>query len=668
MHNKVINTDLGNFKKHLNIRRKDKNTGSLHFICFKNLRNTEGGLVDSINDIRSLNFSLLTFSFYNLPLAARILPLVFCLFFICPKNISAQNPFATQPNPQQTSDSGRVQILNAKVGDFIFFKNEVAKKLKGQVVLQQKDARLFCDSAILDAFDNVYAKGNVVIKQGDSTSIFADSMTFHGLTRIADLYSNVILVNGEKKLFTQKLNYNLNTKVATYNTKSTLTDPRTQLTSRRGSFNVATNQAFFKEQVLVVDKDFDLKTDTLRFDTKNNIATFLAPTLIYMKDSAQFYTEGGYYDLQKDNAEFTKTPQYKKKSQVAIADTMLYDGKTTIITLKGNATTEDSVRKARASTIIYNRKTEESQLQGNAHFEDEKQNVDSDTILYSGKTKTYATRGRSKIVNEGKILEADFVDFDSKDSVGIARGNVFYQDTSAKTTLRCDSMAYDQRRDYIKAGGGRPILTSLIENDTLWLRADTIITFKPNPADTFRTMLAYYNVRMFKKNFQSVCDSLSYTQQDSLFRFFKDPIIWSDTSQLTADTMRMLLNNNKLDRVYMRNNGFIINSKDELYFNQIKGRDITAFFENDDLRRMNVDGNAESVYYVLDDAQAYMSVNKMICSSMIVMFGDNKVEGIRFFTQPKATMTPMKQANHDALKMKGFKWDIVRRPTGLKDL
>ncbi|MBL7818217.1 MAG: LPS export ABC transporter periplasmic protein LptC [Saprospiraceae bacterium] len=592
-----------------------------------------------------------------------------CLLFLAQNTTAqiAQNPYATLPN-QPTNDSGRVQILNAKVADFILLKNQTAKKLKGQVVLQQKDARLFCDSAILDVNDNIYARGNVVLKQGDSTSIFADSMTFRGATRIADLYSNVILVNGEKKLFTQKLNYNLNTKVATYNTKSTLADPRTQLTSKRGSYNVATNQAFFKEQVLVVDKDFDLKTDTLKFDTKNNIATFLAPTLIYMKDSAQFYTEGGYYDLQKDNAEFNRSPQYKKKSQIALADTMLYDGKTTIITLKGHATTEDADKKAHANTIIYNRKTEESQLRGNAHFEDDKQNVDSDTILYSGKTKTYATRGRSKIINEGKFLEADFVDFDSKDSVGIAKGNVFWQDTSAKTTLRCDSMAYDQRRDYIKAGGGRPILTSLIDNDTLWLRADTIITFKPNPADTFRTMLAYYKVRMYKKNFQSVCDSLSYTQQDSLFRFFKDPIIWSDTSQLTADTMRMLLKDKKLDRVYMRNNGFIINSKDEVYFNQIKGRDITAFFENDDLRRMNVDGNAESVYYVLDDAQAYMSVNKMVCSSMIVQFGDNKVESIRFFTQPKATMTPMKQADHDALKMKGFKWDEKRRPKGLKDL
>jgi lipopolysaccharide export system protein LptA len=643
----------------------EENADLRNFENFVNLgQHTEGGI-----DLRNLR-----------PLfASCLLPFALCLLFLFPKNIQAQQPTpfpngGQQPFNQQAfgqpqaADSGRVQILNARTLELVLLKNQEAKKFKGQVVLQQKDARLFCDSAILDAFDNVFAKGNVVLKQGDSTNIFADSMTFHGFTRIADLYSKVILVNGEKKLFTEKLNYNLNTKVATYNTKSTLTDPSSQLTSKRGVYNVATNKAFFKEQVLVHSKDMDLKTDTLNFDTKNNIATFLAPTLIYMKDSAQFYTEGGYYDLQKDNAEFTKKPQYRKNGQIALADTMLYDGKTTIITLKGNATTEDEARKARASTIIYNRKTEESQLWGNAHFQDEKQNVDSDTIIYSGKTKTYATRGRSKIINEGKILEANFVDFDSKDSVGIARGNVYWQDTVAKTTLRCDSMAYDQRRDYIKAGGGRPILTSLIGEDTLWLRADTIITFKPNPADTFRTMLAYYHVRMYKKDFQSVCDSLSYTQQDSLFRFFKDPIIWSDTSQLTADTMRMLLKDKKLDRVFMRQNGFIINSADELYFNQIKGRDITAIFENEDLRRMNVDGNAESVYYVLDDNQAYMSVNKMICSSMIVLFGDNKVEGIRFFTQPKATMTPMKQADHNALRMKGFKWNIERRPKSLKDL
>ena len=591
----------------------------------------------------------------------RIFTLILGLFTcILPKNLAAQQP--------TTADTSRIQILHATTGEIILFKNESAKKFKGQVVLRQKDATLYCDSAILDNADNVYARGNVVIRQTDTVSIFADSVIYKGFTRVADLFGDVVLVNNDKKLFTNKLNYDMNTKIATYNTKATLDNGRTQLTSRRGQYFVAQNQAFFKDQVIVVDKDFNLKTDTLRFDTKNNIATFLAPTLIYMRDSGQFYTEKGFYDLQNDNAAFTKTPQYRKQNQVATADSMFYDGKTAILTLKGNAFTQDSGRTAKANTIKYNRKNKESQLEGQAQYIDEKQNIVSDTILYNPETKTYATRGRSKIINEAQILEANFVDFDSKDSVGIARGNVFWQDTASKTTLICEKMQYDQRRDYIKASGERPILTSLIDKDTLWLRADTIITFKNNVTDTTRALIAYYKVRMFKSNFQSVCDSLFYSEKDSVFRLFKKPIVWSDTSQLTGDTMRILLKNKKIDRIFLKNNAFIVNSKDEIFYNQIKGREITATFEGDDLRRMFVEGNAESVYYALDDKSAYISVNKMLCSSMLVLFGDNKVDGIKFFTQPKATMYPMKQADHDALKLKGYKWEKALRPKNLNDL
>jgi lipopolysaccharide export system protein LptA len=590
-----------------------------------------------------------------------------CFFILILSLFLAQNNlFAQQPPP--TGDTSRVQILNAATGEIIVFKNESAKKFKGKVVLRQKDATLYCDSAILDNSENVYARGHVVIKQTDTVSIFADSVIFHGFSRTADLFGDVVLVNNDKKLFTNKLNYDLNRKVATYNSKATLDNGRTQLTSKRGQYFVSTSQALFKEQVLVVDRDFDMKTDTLKFDAKNSIATFLAPTLIYLRDTAQFYTEEGFYNMQNDNAAFTKTPQYQKLNQVATADTMLYDGKTTIITLKGNALTKDSGKEATANSIRYNRKTEESQLEGNAHFVDEKQNIISDTIVYHPKTKTYATRGRSKIVNEAQILEADLVDFDSQDSIGIAIGNVFWQDTASKTSLRCEKMQYDQRRDYIKAGGGRPILSSLVEKDTLWLRADTIITFKQKPTDTARSLIAYYKVRMYKTNFQSVCDSLFYSEQDSIFRLFKDPIVWSDTSQLSGDTMRIMMKNKKIDRVFLKNNAFIINSTDEAFFNQIKGREITAEFEGDDLRRMFVEGNAESVYYALDEKGGYVSVNKMICSRMLVLFGDNKVDGIKFYAQPKATMFPMKQANHDDLKMKGFRWEKKLRPKNRLDL
>ena len=593
------------------------------------------------------------------PLARFIL---FLISILCSHKSFAQYPGAQPP----ANDTAHVKILHSDFGEFLVLKNETVQKFKGNVKLQHKDAILYCDSAILDNNNNVFARGNVVIKQGDSLNIFADSLRYFGFIRSADLFGDVILDNNNKKLFTNKLNYNLNTKVATYTTKSTLDNGGTQLTSRRGQFFVESNEAFFKDQVIVADKDFDLKTDTLRFNTKTNTAYFLAPTLIYMKDTAQFYTEGGFYDLPNEKAELYPSPQYKKRDQVATSDSMFYDGKTKVIELRGNAFSMDSIREARATTIRYNRETEVSQLEGNARYKDDKQNVVSDTINVNSKSKTYSTRGRSKIVNENQILVADFVDF--KDSIGIAKGNVFWQDTAAKSSIVCETMNYDQRKDYIKASGGRPILTSLIDTDTLWLRADTIISFKQNLQDTNRNMLAYYKVRMYKSNFQSTCDSLTFSQQDSIFRLFRNPIIWSDTSQMVADTIRILLKDKKIDRVFLKNNALIINSRDEIYYNQIKGREVTAFFEGDDIRRMLTEGNAESVYYALDDKNAYINVNKVDCSEMLIFFGNNKVETLKFYTQPKAKALPMRTTNHDELKLKGFRWEIKTRPKSLKDL
>jgi lipopolysaccharide export system protein LptA len=655
------------FNHHLNI---------LQFPSLKDLKSINRSPIlaqNWINFLKILNLrKVIPLSYsYNYPnflTFRKVVPLLSIFLVLFSSKTFAQYPTGQPPQAPQTPDSAQVQILNSRTAEFILYKNETVRKLKGNVKLQQKDAILYCDSCILDNQNNVYARGNVVIEQGDSVKIWADSARYFGFIRNADLFGDVILENNSKKLFTEKMHYDFNTKIATYNTKASLVDESTQLqlTSRRGQFNTQTNEAFFKDQVLVVDKSFDLKTDTLRFNTKTNTAFFLAPTLIYMRDTAQFYTEEGFYDLTSDLAEFTKTPQYKKRDQVATSDTMYYNGKTKEITLQGNAFSRDRIRNATANRILYNRETEKSELQGNAYYKDDKQEVKSDTVLVNGKTKTYSTRGRSNIVNGNQILQADFVDF--IDSMGIAKGKVVWRDTSSKTTISCENMAYDQRTDYIKATGKRPVLTSLIDNDTLWLRADTIISFKPNIKDSARTLLAYFKVRIYKSNFQSLCDSLSFSESDSTFRLFKNPIVWQDTSQMTADTMRIILKDKKIERVFMKQNALIINSKDELYYNQIKGRQITAFFEGDDIRRMFTEGNAESIYYALDNANAYINANKVDCSEMMIYFGNNKVDKIKFFTQPQAKALPMKTTNHDEIKLKGFRWDIKLRPKSLKDL
>lgn len=614
-----------------------------------------------------------------------------CLFL--GEKMVAQN----RPNIGSASRDS-VEILYSELLEYIMRGTEQVKKLKGNCRLRHNDAIVYCDSAIIDNNNNVLARGDVVIQQGDSLNIFADSVIYNGSRRVADLFGKeVILDNRDKKLFTKKLHYDLTTKIATYNTESTLIGERTQLTSQRGQYFVQQKEALFKDRVIVVDKDFSLKTDTLKFNTKDNIATFLAPTLI-VQDTGRIYTEAGFYNITKGHAEFTRYPQYVSPTQNAQADTMRYEAAKKTFTLIGNAKTTNGTQRTEASTIRYNRATAETWLEGKAKFSDTAQNIVADTIRYNGKTKTFATRGRSTLQDKGQTLEADFVDFNSTENLGMARGNVIFTDTTQKIQIRAQAADYDRRRDYLKAYGNRPILANIMAGDTLWLRADTIVSMRDtsykihqtpiaardtnskkaadqmvtrdsgSKADSVRLLRGYYHVRMYKSDFQAVCDSLVFSERDSIFRLFRAPMIWSDTSQLKADTIRILLKDNKIDRLFLRQNAFIINSKDEQYFNQVKGRDCIAFFANNNIRRVQVEGNAESVYYATDEKDAYIGVNTVKCAEMTLFFGNNKVDSIVFRAKPDGKMTPMRQANHEALQLKGFKWDATKRPKSLKDL
>ena len=42
--------------------------------------------------------------------------------------------------------------------------------------------------------------------------------------------------------------------------------------------------------------------------------------------------------------------------------------------------------------------------------------------------------------------------------------------------------------------------------------------------------------------------------------------------------------------------------------------------------------------------------------------------GIKFFSQPQATLSPMDKADHRALLMEGFRWENNRRPLSVDDL
>lgn len=567
------------------------------------------------------------------------------------------------------------------------------QRLKGNVELKQDSVYMYCDSAIIENETQVYAYGNVVIQQGDSLKIFADEAQYDGESKIANLLGRVILVNGDRKLYTRRLDYRTDTRVAYYTNNATMVSDSLSLTSKVGYYYVATKEAQFREKVTAEGPRFRLKADSLNYNTESKVVDFLGPTII-TTDSSKVYCEDGFYDTANNRAEFSGNAQYVKNDQQAEADTITYDDNLKIYSLRGNARVEDSTRLAIGDLIRYDELQDTTFLQGSARYREKEQDINSEIISYNRKKGTFKTLGRTFISDPPNLMEADQIGFDDATGFGLATGNVMWRDTAAELSINSARAEYGKKTDYLKATGGpkgRPELITIAEGDSLFLSADTLLAVKDTlstmksdtlksetleiaqrdtmQADSNRILHAYHNARIFKKDFQAVCDSLVYSTRDSIFALYGNPIVWSDTSQFTADTMYITMKNKKIDKIIMRSNSFIIVISDGTYFNQIKARNVVSHFVESNLKRMDAFGNAEVIYYAKDDGGAYVGVNKTECSEMVIRFGaKNAVEKITFITEPKSTLSPMGTTNHRSLRLKGFRWEVDTRPRKREDI
>ncbi|MFN0013724.1 MAG: OstA-like protein [Saprospiraceae bacterium] len=596
--------------------------------------------------------------------------------FVAPIGLFSQ--INVPPPPQDTS--GKIKVESSILGEYFLRDGRYVQKLSGKVRLRQENTLVFCDTAILDR-DDARLIGNVLIEQGDSVRVFGDSALYYGNTRESDLFGEVVLINGRQELYTSRLHYDLANKVATYVEGATLSNGKSQLTSTRGRYDVHEKMVYFKGDVLATDPEFTMRTDTMAFNTETQMVRFVAPTLISQQKS-KVYCENGFYDIENNFAVFDGNPQYERDGQRGRSRKMRYDGSSKEYILDGEAHIEEPAagRIVDAEVIRFNTETEKAVFVGNVDYRDSSQTITGHEVRYDSRNKQYQLSGRGRISDPPNIIEADSIDFNDELGNGVALGSVIWQDTANDYILIAHRMDYNKVSSYLHAYGafgdlgaaGRPLMKSLIDSDTLYMSADTLTSFKPDSASNARLLLAYRDVRIFKKDLQAVCDSLTYSSVDSIFHFFKLdtlPLIWSDTSQFSADTIRLALRNNKVHQIWLRQNALVINSGDERMFNQIKGRNNTVFFEDNQARQMLVEGNAQALYYALDDKRAYVGVNETDCSEMRLFFENNQITDIKFYTQPKGKFIPMKQAGtKESKKLEGFFWERSRRPRSVAGL
>jgi lipopolysaccharide export system protein LptA len=200
--------------------------------------------------------------------------------------------------------------------------------------------------------------------------------------------------------------------------------------------------------------------------------------------------------------------------------------------------------------------------------------------------------------------------------------------------------------------------------DSLQTAQDTV---KGKGENDNKLFMAYHRVRFYKKDLSGLCDSLSYTTKDSVMRLFKDPILWSDVHQMTAEKIEYRPHKPGPDIARLENNGFIISREDSVKYNQITGKTMIGNIVKNELKSIEVNGNAVTLYYI-KNKNIYSGMNKLESSKIDVFLLKGKIDVIDFYPKPEGKTIPIKELTPDDVLLKGFEWRESEKPKNRFDL
>ena len=480
------------------------------------------------------------------------------------------------------------------------FNDVEIRKIIGNVSFRQGTTLLYCDSAYQYIGRNdIEAFSNVRIVQNDTVTITGDRGYYNGDARTARMTGNVVLRDPRITLTTDLLDYDLTNNLAYYSTGGHLTDPENTLDSQFGYYNTQSKVFSFRRNVHVVTKSNEIRSDTLQYNTLSKVTYFFGPTRIIDQQNRTLYAENGTYNTITKKADFQRN---------------------------------------------------------------------------------------AKIETPDYLLGGDQLTYDENTSYGVATGHVSMTSKKDNLVIRGDVGRY--WRDLGKAKVyGAPVMRNISDSDTLYLAADTLISVEGRPApaaqpqpelrfqtkgkalaqppaDTPASVLyAFRRVKIYRGDLQGICDSLTYDRRDSIIYLNKDPVLWNDQNQLTADSMEIRQRKGKIDQMRLYANSFIVGEDTLRDYNQVKGRNMVAYFVENKIKKVNVLGNAESLYYALDGDTALTGMNKAVSSTMVLRFAENKLQTISFLKNPEASFIPPHELKPDDQKLKGFQWRPAERPT-----
>lgn len=319
-----------------------------------------------------------------------------------------------------------------------------------------------------------------------------------------------------------------------------------------------------------------------------------------------------------------------------------------------------------SDTLEYSTDTKIATILGPSVIESDSGIIHSSKGWYNTGNNTSLLLDRSEVLSGEKILTGDSLVYDKAGGIGKAYGNMSLRDTAQQMTLTGHYGYYEEKTEYAFATDSACAL-EYSQGDTLYLHADTLqITTIDS---TSRILRAFRGVRFYRSDMQGVCDVMHFNTKDSVLYMYGNPVLWSDDQQLFGDTIIVYMADSTIDYVHVPSSAFSVQIADSGLFNQLGGNDLKAYFKGKNLEHVDIDGNAESIYYPLERDSTIAMRNYLQSSYLSIwMDEEGKLKKLLVNPKPVGKTIPLPDLTDEEKALDKFIWYGDIRPVDKDDI
>ena len=603
-----------------------------------------------------------------------------------------------------------VFLLSSKSAQTVVIDEVNYRKVIGPARFLHNGTYLLCDTALWNVDAKVIdAWGNVSILQ-DETVLTSDNLKYLVDQDLAQFRGSVVQLTDKdhNTLRTRHLDYNTKDSVAVFQNGGSMRDKDGQIIeSRNGTYDSKIKIFTFENDVNMFTDSIFVKTRSLIYESDRDFATFGFATDVW-KDENMLSANEGWYDRANEVFFFRNNVHIMSEDQEGWSDSLYFYRNTSNIDMLGRAQVTDTTRNifGLAGRIEYVDSISQVTMTRKPAVISETQNKDEsiDTVYLGAEKLVYHTLPRCDVdsliaLDAQKRVEAMHVDpvgeyrkkaaaEAAKAAEEEAKNDPNYRPQNAKgkqsaqkaaapvASAPAGGMSEGLTR---KKGSQTPAkasadTTSRMPSDSLSMSdslavsdslsvVDTLAIEPPKDTTKIGFLQAVRNVKVFKKDMQIVCDSLLFCDLDSLARFFVEPVIWQESrKQYAADSIYVLVRNGAMDKASLMANAFISIQEDATHYDQIKGTEMLAYFDDKgEMNRFDVLGGASALFYI-EENEALATVNKPESKMLSAIFKDGEIQRIYYYDEAKNDGYPIVQLSDEDQRLKGFKWQPERRP------